>query len=154
MTALDPRPSVGDVEPEPAPAYETHVVENQPPALENYNPFETDAALKQAVIREGGEWGLERLNRFGAIVGSARVIGLGFQANRFPPILRTHDRFGRRIDEVEFHPAWHELMTIGIEHETHALPWRFARDPGARASARPSSFCFISKRPASAARSR
>jgi putative acyl-CoA dehydrogenase len=130
MTALDPRPSVGDVEPEPVPVYETHVVENQPPALENYNPFEADAALKEAVIREGGEWGLERLNRFGAIVGSARVIGLGFQANRFPPILRTHDRFGRRIDEVEFHPAWHELMTIGVEHETHALPWRSPK-PGA-----------------------
>jgi putative acyl-CoA dehydrogenase len=130
MTALDPRPSVGDVEPEPVPAYETHVVENQPPALENYNPFEADAGLKEAVIREGGEWGLERLNRFGAIVGSARVIGLGFQANRFPPTLRTHDRFGRRIDEVEFHPAWHELMTIGVEHETHALPWRSPK-PGA-----------------------
>jgi putative acyl-CoA dehydrogenase len=130
MTALDPCPSVGDVDPEPVPAFETHVVENQPPALENYNPFETDAALKEAVIREGGEWGLERLNRFGSIVGSARVIGLGFQANRFPPILRTHDRFGRRIDEVEFHPAWHELMTLGVEHETHALPWRSPK-PGA-----------------------
>jgi putative acyl-CoA dehydrogenase len=130
MTALDPRPSVGDVEPEPVPAYETHVVENQPPVLENYNAFEADAALKEAVVREGGEWGLERLNRFGAIVGSARVIGLGFQANRFPPILRTHDRFGRRIDEVEFHPSWHELMTLGVEHETHALPWRSPK-PGA-----------------------
>ncbi len=130
MTALDPRPSVGDVEPEPVPAYETHVVENQPPALENYNAFEADAGLKEAVVREGGEWGLERLNRFGALVGSARVIALGFQANRFPPILRTHDRFGRRIDEVEFHPAWHELMTLGVEHETHALPWRSPK-PGA-----------------------
>jgi putative acyl-CoA dehydrogenase len=130
MTALEPRPTVRDLEPEPLPAFETHLVENQPPALENYNPFESDAPLKQGVVREGGAWGLERLERFGSLVGSARVIALGHQANRFPPILRTHDRFGRRIDEVEFHPAWHELMAIGVEHETHALPWRTPK-PGA-----------------------
>jgi putative acyl-CoA dehydrogenase len=132
MTALEPRPTVRELEPEPAQvaAYETHCVENQPPALENYNVFESDAALKQGVVREGGAWGLKRLVDFGALVGSARVIALGHQANRFPPILRTHDRFGRRIDEVEFHPAWHELMTIGVENETHALPWRTPK-PGA-----------------------
>ncbi len=130
MTALDPRPAVRDLEPEPLPVYETHSVDNQPPALENYNPFESDAALKEGVVREGGAWSLERLEKFGSLVGSARVIALGHQANRFPPVLRTHDRFGRRIDEVEFHPAWHELMAIGVENETHALPWRTPK-PGA-----------------------
>jgi putative acyl-CoA dehydrogenase len=130
MTALEPRPTVHDVEPQAPPASETHLVENQPPALENYNAFASDAPLKEGVVREGGDWGIERLERFGSLVGSARVIALGHQANRFPPILRTHDRFGRRIDEVEFHPAWHELMTIGVENETHALPWRTPK-PGA-----------------------
>src|SRR5580704_8809155 len=130
MTALDPRPLVRDLEPESLPVYETHSVENQPPVLENYNAFVTDVPLKEGVIREGGSWGLERLEKFGGLVGSARVIALGHQANRNPPILRTHDRFGRRIDEVDFHPAWHELMTLGVENETHALPWRTPK-PGA-----------------------
>jgi putative acyl-CoA dehydrogenase len=131
MTALEPRTTVRDPEARPpVPTSETHQVENQPPALENYNAFATDVPLKEAVVREGGGWGLERLEKFGALVGSARVIALGHQANRNPPILRTHDRFGRRIDEVEFHPAWHELMTLGVEHETHALPWRTPK-PGA-----------------------
>lgn len=130
MTALEPRPIVGDLEPDPLPAYETHLVANQPPPLENYNAFESDVPLREGIVREGGAWGLERLARFGSLVGSAPVIALGYQANRFTPILRTHDRFGRRIDEVEFHPAWHELMKIGVENETHALPWRTPR-PGA-----------------------
>jgi putative acyl-CoA dehydrogenase len=131
MTALEPRTTVRDAETRPpAPASETHQVENQPPALENYNAFAADIPLKEAVIREGGGWGLERLEEFGALVGSAHVIALGHQANRNPPVLKTHDRFGRRIDEVEFHPAWHELMTLGVEHETHALPWRTPK-PGA-----------------------
>ena len=131
MTALEPRTTVRDPEAKPpVPTSETHHVENQPPALENYNSFATDVPLKEAVIREGGGWGLERLEKFGALVGSARVIALGHQANRNPPILRTHDRFGRRIDEVDFHPAWHELMTLGVENETHALPWRTPK-PGA-----------------------
>jgi putative acyl-CoA dehydrogenase len=131
MTALEPRTTVRDAEARPpVPTSETHQVENQPPALENYNSFATDVPLKEGVIREGGGWGLERLEKFGALVGSARVIALGHQANRNPPTLRTHDRFGRRIDEVEFHPAWHELMTLGVENETHCLPWRTPK-PGA-----------------------
>jgi putative acyl-CoA dehydrogenase len=131
MTALEPRTTVRDPETRPpVPASETHQVENQPPALENYNAFASDVALKEGVIREGGGWGVERLEKFGALVGSARVIALGHQANRNSPILRTHDRFGRRIDEVEFHPAWHELMTLGVENETHCLPWRTPK-PGA-----------------------
>src|ERR1700683_2685314 len=107
MTALDPRPLVRDLEPESLPVYETHSVENQPPVLENYNPFESDAGLKEGVVREGGAWGLERLEKFGSLVGSARVIALGHQANRFPPVLRTHDRFGRPVREVAVHPPRH-----------------------------------------------
>jgi putative acyl-CoA dehydrogenase len=128
MSALDVRPTRDDSQ--SVDSLDTHRVENQAPPLEDYNAFETDAALKEALLREGGDWGLERVRKFGALVGSARVIALGFQANRNPPVLRTHDRFGRRIDEVDFHPAWHELLAIGVENEVHALPWRTPK-PGA-----------------------
>ncbi|HEV7998664.1 MAG TPA: hypothetical protein VGP63_02215, partial [Planctomycetaceae bacterium] len=124
MTTIDRHLSVADLGEDASGESETHRVENQPPALENYNAFTSDVALREAVMREGGGWGFDRLTRFGELVGSARVIAWGQQANRFPPILRTHDRFGHRVDEVEFHPAWHELMTIGVEHEAHALAWR------------------------------
>ncbi len=124
MTAIEHHPSIPAAAEEPHNPFDTHRVENQPPALENYNLFTSDVALREAVSREGGAWGFDRLTRFGAVAGSAQVIAWGFQANRNPPVLRTHDRFGHRIDEVEFHPAWHELMKIGVEHETHALAWR------------------------------
>ena len=121
MTTLEPRPSIREQEPPREPGsgdgHETHQVENQPPALEDYNVFESDTALKEGIVREGGQWGLPRLTEFGALVGSARVIALGYQANRFPPVLRTHDRFGRRIDEVEFHPT-----KIGPQMYTFTVP--------------------------------
>jgi putative acyl-CoA dehydrogenase len=124
MTAIEHDSSIAHLDEDSHSLFQTHAVENQPPALENYNAFTTDVALREAVMREGGGWGFDRLTRFGELVGSAQVIAWGQQANRFPPVLRTHDRFGHRVDEVEFHPAWHELMAIGVEHEAHALPWR------------------------------
>jgi len=110
--------------------YQTHEVENQAPPLQNYDAFTEDRVLVVAVEREGGGWAQERLTEFGALMASERVIALGFQANENPPILRTHDRFGHRIDEVKFHPAWHELMEISIAAELHAIPWNDPR-PGA-----------------------
>ena len=105
------------------PGRPTHAVENQPPPLGELNLFESDRVLKDAVAAEGGGWAHGRLAAFGAVVGSDRVQELGRVANRQPPELKTHDRFGNRIDEVDFHPAWHELMKIGREAEIHALPW-------------------------------
>ncbi|HVQ36324.1 MAG TPA: isovaleryl-CoA dehydrogenase [Pyrinomonadaceae bacterium] len=96
---------------------------NQPPPLENYNLFEYDLPLQEALRREGGEWAEARVSEFGALMGRAETVRLGELANRNPPTLRTHDRFGHRVDEVEFHPAWHELMQIGVTHEHHSLPW-------------------------------
>ncbi|HKO98079.1 MAG TPA: isovaleryl-CoA dehydrogenase [Pyrinomonadaceae bacterium] len=96
---------------------------NQPPALENYNLYECDRSLREAVAREGGGWVEEQAREFGALLGKAETLKLGELANRHPPVLHTHDRFGNRIDEVEFHPAWHELMRLGISHGTHSLPW-------------------------------
>ncbi len=96
---------------------------NQPPPLENYNLYECDRPLREAVAREGGGWVDEQAREFGALLGKAETLRLGEWANRNPPVLHTHDRFGNRIDEVEFHPAWHELMALGISHGTHSLPW-------------------------------
>jgi putative acyl-CoA dehydrogenase len=96
---------------------------NQPPPLENYNLFAGDAPLREALAREGGQWAITQVSEFGALMGRAETLRLGEAANRHPPVLSTHDRFGCRIDEVEFHPAWHELMRIGITHRHHSLPW-------------------------------
>lgn len=105
----------------PAPA--THEVKNQAGPLEDYNLFERDRPLTEGLRREGAAWAEPRIREFGALMGSRRVIELGTLANRNAPILRTHDRFGNRIDEIEFHPAYHEMMRIGVEAGTHSLPW-------------------------------
>src|SRR5688572_757292 len=102
----------------------THEVLNQASPLENYNVFETDAVLREAVVREGAEWAIDRIGEVGAFSGSEQSQRWGRQANENEPRLMTHDRFGNRIDEVEFHPAWHELMRAGIGFGIHALPWR------------------------------
>src|SRR5438093_5262206 len=106
---------------------------NQPPPLVDYNVFEADAPLGEALEREGGAGAHDLVHELGALAGTEEAINWGFQANDNPPRLRTHDRFGNRIDEVEFHPAWHELMKVAIGHGLHALPWRDPR-PGAHAA--------------------
>ncbi len=103
---------------------------NQPPALENYNLFENDTPLREAVRREDGGWVEGKAQAYGALLGRSETLKLGELANRNPPLLRTHDRFGHRIDEVDFHPAWHELVRIGIEYGAHSLAWTSQR-PGA-----------------------
>jgi putative acyl-CoA dehydrogenase len=110
----------------------THEVLNQPPALELYNLFDTDRGLLEGIRREGAAWAEERLRAFGDIVGR-EPLRWGFAANENPPILRTHDRFGHRIDEVEFHPTYHQLLGLGVSHGLHSLPWRQPR-PGAHAA--------------------
>jgi putative acyl-CoA dehydrogenase len=109
--------------------YSTHEVLNQPPPLEGYNLFDADRALREALQREGAGWAEEHVRQLGALAGGD-AIQWGFQANTHAPVLRTHDRYGHRIDEVEFHPAWHALMRAAVSHELHALPWRTPR-PGA-----------------------
>jgi len=108
----------------------THAVFNQPPPLADYNVASSDRALMEALHREGAEGAAERVVAFGALAGKAETIAWGFQANENRPALRTHDRTGVRVDEVDFHPAWHSLMALGVGHGLHALPWREPR-PGA-----------------------
>jgi putative acyl-CoA dehydrogenase len=105
----------------------THEVFNQPPPLEDYNPFDADEPLREALRREGAGWAEDRARELGAICGSRQTIRWGFEANERKPELRTHDRYGNRIDEVEFDVSWHELMRLGIGHGLHASPWR---EPG------------------------
>jgi putative acyl-CoA dehydrogenase len=95
---------------------------NQPPPLAGYDLFTANGPLVEALEREGGADALERCVAFGRLCGGA-PLELGRLANEHPPVLRTHDRFGERIDEVEFHPAWHELLALGVEHGVHSLPW-------------------------------
>jgi putative acyl-CoA dehydrogenase len=96
---------------------------NQPPILENYNLFTSDEALKTAVAANHGAWNNERAAHFGAHLGRADVLELGNLANKNLPVLKTHDRFGNRLDAVDFHPSYHELMRISMEFETHSLAW-------------------------------
>jgi putative acyl-CoA dehydrogenase len=107
----------------------THEVTNQPPPLAGYDVFTTDRVLSAALEREGAAWAREQVARVGTIAGG-EAMEWGRLANANPPILRSHDRYGHRIDEVEFHPAWHDLLRTAVGHELHALPWRTPR-PGA-----------------------
>ncbi|TMB88369.1 MAG: isovaleryl-CoA dehydrogenase [Chloroflexi bacterium] len=100
---------------------------NQPPPLVDYNLFEADATLREALEREGAGWAHDWVSELGRLAGTEEAIAWGFQANSNPPQLHTHDRFGNRLDEVEFHPAWHRLMEVAIGHGLHALPWREPR---------------------------
>jgi len=102
---------------------ETHEVVNQPPALENYNCYEQDIALQHSVKINGAAWAEQDLQRFGAVTGSAEVIEWGFQANENKPVLHTHDRHGARVDEVRFHPAYHQLMNLSITEGLHSAHW-------------------------------
>lgn len=109
---------------------ETHEVFNQPTPLENYNMFIQDQPLSDALVREGGGWGESDVAELGDILGRAEWIAKGFQANRSIPELFTHDRFGHRVDHVEYHPAYHDLMALAMEHNIHASPWSDPK-PGA-----------------------
>ncbi len=108
---------------------DTHVVTNQVPPLENYNAA-TFPALAEALIREGGEWGIDEVHEVGALGGSRQAQRWGDLADRNVPILHTHDRYGHRIDEVEYDPAYHELMNAAVTHGLHGAPWADDR-PGA-----------------------
>ena len=108
----------------------THEVLNQPPPLVGHNAFESDPGLAEALVREGGEWGLDRVRDFGAVVASAEALDHARRAQRNIPVLRTHDRYGNRVDEIDYDPSMHWMLRLGVEREVNSLPWREAR-PGA-----------------------
>jgi putative acyl-CoA dehydrogenase len=107
----------------------THDVFNQAPPLVDYDAAD-DPALLDGLVREGGGWALDEVHELGRLTGSAQAQEWGRQANAYPPVLHTHDRYGHRVDEVEFHPAWHRLMEVAVSHGIHGAPWSDPR-PGA-----------------------
>ena len=107
--------------------YGTHIVKNQAMPLTGFNAFEHDAVLSAAVQREA-PWAARRCQALGQLVGDEAIQELARLANRHLPELTTHDRYGNRIDWVEFHPSWHQLMALAWKHEVHSLAWT-AREP-------------------------
>tara|TARA_R110000868_G_scaffold135284_2_gene347757 strand:- start:2649 stop:4325 length:1677 start_codon:yes stop_codon:yes gene_type:complete len=112
-------------------AFATHEVFNQPPPLEDYNLYSSDKVLRETVAREGGATSEASLVGFGAKIGTAEVIDLGRQANAYLPVLKSFDRFGHRIDRVEFHPSYHQLMALSVEQGLHCSPWDHLADGSA-----------------------
>ncbi|KXF87829.1 acyl-CoA dehydrogenase [Rhodococcus ruber Chol-4] len=104
----------------------THEVFNQVPDLVPYQAAD-DAALLEGLRREGAAWAEDEVREIGALAGGTRAQEWGRLVDEYPPVLHTHDRYGHRIDEVEFHPHWHDLMTVAVEHGMHAAPWRDPR---------------------------
>lgn len=101
----------------------THEVMNQTPPLVDYNTYEGDTALKEAVVREGAAWAIPQISAHGARTGSAEMIEWGYQANEFKPQFYSHDRLGNRVDLVKYHDGYHKLMASGLESGVHALAW-------------------------------
>ncbi|GAA3638789.1 acyl-CoA dehydrogenase family protein [Microlunatus ginsengisoli] len=101
----------------------THDVVNQVPPLVDYDALAVDAALAGGLVRLGGEGVLGSLGALGRRVGDQQVQRWATEANGYPPVLRTHDRYGNRIDEVDYHPSWHRLMALSIGEGLHAAPW-------------------------------
>ncbi len=106
----------------------THEVFNQATALVDFNLFLSDMVLVDGLKRHHGSWAYEKVSEYGQRMGSSEVLQWADQANRFPPILKTFDRFGHRIDEVEFHPAFHNMMSLSAEYGLHNLPWTEQRE--------------------------
>lgn len=95
--------------------FDTHEVTNQPPPLEDHDVFSTDAALVEATIRHGAGANLDDLRAVGRRAGDPAWLERARQANANVPVLRTHDRYGRRLDVVDYHPAYHDLMAASVE---------------------------------------
>ncbi|MBB3103474.1 acyl-CoA dehydrogenase family protein [Azomonas macrocytogenes] len=109
---------------------ETHEVINQVPPLEGANLYRIDRPLQEWLRRYDADWAEPRLDAYGALAGGP-LLAAGFAANENRPVFRSHDRYGHRIDQVDFHPAYHELMATAIAHDLPTLPWREPR-PGAQ----------------------
>ena len=108
----------------------THTVDNQVPPLRDLNLYASDLALREAIHREGGGWGEADLQAYGAIAGG-ELMELGYTANENKPKAKLFDRYGHRLDEVEFHPAYHRIMALGLKHGVAGYAWRHAGKPGA-----------------------
>ncbi|TDC18292.1 acyl-CoA dehydrogenase family protein [Actinomadura bangladeshensis] len=105
----------------------THEVVNQVPPLTGHDVAD-EAVLLDGLAREGAGWAEPEVRELGRLAGTEQAQEWGRLANENPPVLRTHDRYGHRIDEVEFHPSWHELMTVAVTHGLHGSAWADSRE--------------------------
>jgi len=128
----------------PGDRFRTHQVANQVPPLDGYDPLACDPAVADALSREGAEYALPHIREVAQVVGSAEGREHARLANEHKPQLRTHDRYGNRIDEVEFHPSWHWLMDVSVRAGNTAAPWAPDAGPGAHV-ARAASFYLMSQ---------
>lgn len=110
--------------------FSTHEVTNQPTPLAPYDVYATDRALQEGLIREGGGFAAQEVAKLGPVAGG-ELMALGFSANEQRPRFRPFDPYGHRIDEVEFHPAYHRIMEIAIAHGVPSFAWRHENTPGA-----------------------
>jgi putative acyl-CoA dehydrogenase len=106
---------------------ETHEVTNQPPSLDGINLYRIDLPLQEWSQRFGAGWAQDRIDVYGALAGGP-LMEAGFLANQNKPVFASHDRYGHRIDLVEFHPAYHQLMQTAVEHGIPSLPWTDPRE--------------------------
>ncbi|MFG3341054.1 acyl-CoA dehydrogenase family protein [Glycomyces sp. NPDC048151] len=113
-------------------AADTHTVTNQAPPLVDRNLFEANAPLREAAEWAGAGAIAPRARALGDALAGADAARWADEAHRYPPVLRTHDRYGNRVDEVDFHPSWHRFMRLAVEHGAHAMPWA-EPGPGAHA---------------------
>ena len=114
----------------PRAALATHDVFNMPPHMGDRDLWAGDTALQEGVRREGAGWAAERIAAFGRLIGRAEVAEKADQANRHGPELRPFDRYGMRIDRVEYHPAYHDLMALAVGNEVAGFAWNH-EGPGA-----------------------
>src|SRR5690606_26620744 len=108
-----------------------HKVINQPPELVDYNLYDTDAALREGVLREGGSSDADSLFRYGALLGQRENFRLAAEANRHGPELQAYDMHGHRVDRILFHPAWTHFMALTYGQGMHSGGWAESR-PGAQ----------------------
>ncbi|MFE2544063.1 acyl-CoA dehydrogenase family protein [Actinacidiphila glaucinigra] len=121
--------AIADAAPHSNPAARTHEVTNQAPPLVGHDVAD-DVVLLEGVRREGAGWYADDLHRLGRLAGSEQVQRWAEEANRYEPVLRTHDRYGNRVDEVDFHPSYHALMEVALAEGLAGAPWADDR-PGA-----------------------
>ena len=108
----------------------THEVINMPPHLGDQDFWLSDTALREGIEREGGSWAVPKLEAFGKIAGTVEVFEKADMANRYPPEIRPFDRYGMRINQVEYHPTYHELMALAIENEVPNFAWNHPQSGG------------------------
>ncbi|TWF95472.1 acyl-CoA dehydrogenase family protein [Saccharopolyspora dendranthemae] len=104
----------------------THEVTNQVPQLVDHDVADNPVLL-EGLRREGAGWAEREVRELGVLAGSSQVQEWGRLVEENPPVLRAHDRYGHRVDEVEFHPHWHDLMTVATGNGLHAAPWQEER---------------------------